>query len=230
MKEETSSPYREGENSPLAQSPIRLLFTRSERPKTETGRLGGEVAELRDRVLRMERTMTAHGLPDDEDLVRRRLLELFCEAVVDGPQLELDEGRKRLATARQLAAMADRVRAALARRGLSSRELDADMSWTEGRTEHLLAEPADVSQAELRRLSARLEIPIETMFEPLTPDFSHGGKTMFENDSIDRHFEETRQMIQGAQRRFWTAFLWVGAVVVVLVVAALFVAWKIWGG
>ena len=52
---------------------------------------------------------------------------------------------------------------------------------------------------------------------------------MFDDKAIDRHFQETEHLIRSTQRRFWTAFKWIGAADFVLVLAALFVAWKIWG-
>lgn len=165
MKEEESSPNRKDEGAGLAESPDQLLLAKLDRLTTEAARHRGEVAELRERLLRMEDLVTACGLPDDDSAVRRKLLELFCDALVEGRDLELDEGLKRRRTARRLAGLAGLLRAELDRGGLSPRDLDATMGWPEGRTERLLAEPAEVSHAEARRLSARLETPMGRMLE-----------------------------------------------------------------
>lgn len=77
---------------------------------------------------------------------------------------------KQRRTARRLAGLADLVRTELDRRGLSSRDLDARAGWADGRTERLIAEPAEVSHTEARRLSAALEIPMARMLEPLSAE------------------------------------------------------------
>lgn len=188
-----------------AEPSIPHLLAELERLETETARERDEVAELRTRVFEIEEMVKPYGEPDDDDVVRGRLLEMLCNAIVDG-NLELDEDLVQQRTARRFASMAVLVRAELDRREMSCGELDVLMGWPEGRTKRLLAEPSEVSHEELRRLSLRLEIPMTRMFELRAPGPDLSG-----------------------ERRFRTAFKWILAAVAALVLAVLFVAWKIWG-
>lgn len=140
------------------------LLAEIDRLNTELSRDRDEIAELRTRVFEIEEVVRLYGHPDD-DIVRGRLLDLVCDAIVDGRDLELDKGRVGRRTSERFAAMAELVRAELARRGLSNGELDTRMGWPEGRTERLLAHPSEISHEELRRLSLGLEIPMARMFE-----------------------------------------------------------------
>ena len=168
MERDTSGPEPNNADAGIPKrllAQVERLLAHVDRLTEDIGQQRGEVEDLQERLSRMEQVVTAYGLANDDSVVRRRLLERFCHALEEGHDLELDEDRKRRRTARRLAGQADLVRADLDRRGLSPGDLDDRMGWPKGRTERLLAEPAELTHAEARRFSAMLDIPMAKMLE-----------------------------------------------------------------
>lgn len=148
------------------------LAARVARLEEEAGHQRDEIAELRSRLFWIEERM---GRVDGDTVLRRRLVERVSHAVVETPELELDETKTSRLASRRIVLMAERLRAQAARFGLSHEDLDAEMGWPEGRTESVLSIPEKADHEDVVRLSERLGVPMTRVFELETPDESEGA-------------------------------------------------------
>ena len=93
-----------------------------------------------DRKREIARQMSADGV----ELLLEGTYYACYDWIVKGIEPVLDQARVRRAVKPTMAGLAAALRAEIARQGLTAGELDAWLTWPDGRTEHLLADPSEL--------------------------------------------------------------------------------------